>query len=133
MLSKMRHFITGAYDKIHAALPAESNTTPWRVLLCYNAKSQFVFLLSATLLSFRSFHFVEGLVLPTFQSLPLSALVIYCNLHRKLLSVALRLTYICGSPGQKSNIIPLRIANAFLRSKRCNTVFPLRAGLIRAV
>ena len=40
------------------------------------------------------------------------------------------LTYICGSPGQKSNIILLRISTTLPRSKRCSTVLPLRVGLI---
>ena len=40
---------------------------------------------------------------------------------------------ICGSPGLKSNIIPLRILTALPRSKCCSAVLPLRAGLIRAM
>ena len=39
---------------------------------------------------------------------------------------------ICGSPGYKSDIIPLRISTALLRSKCCNAELPLRAGLIHA-
>ena len=47
--------------------------------------------------------------------------------HNKNISV------ICGSPGQKSNIIPLRISTALPRSKRCNAGLLLRVGLIHAV
>ena len=37
---------------------------------------------------------------------------------------------ICGSPGEKSNIIPLRILLSLLRLKRSSVELLLRAGLI---
>ena len=38
----------------------------------------------------------------------------------------------CGSPGYKSNFIPLRGLNVLLRLKHYSTELPLRAGLICA-
>ena len=40
--------------------------------------------------------------------------------------------YMCGSPGQKSNIIPSRISSASPSLTRCSAKLPLGAGLICA-
>ena len=43
-----------------------------------------------------------------------------------------RAVYMCGSPGQKMNIILSCISIASVRSKHCISELPLRVGLIHA-